>query len=342
MFVGRIERLKGVGVIAAALNEFLARHPHARFRFIGPDTGSAPEGKSMRLYAQSLLRADVAGRVEFTGELCGAEVERELAGALFCVLPSLWENFSMTCCEAMAAGRTCVVGAGTGSVEVISDAGLVAERESPASLLDQMDRLYRDRGLLAELSGRAYGRIRSEYSQDRVAALRLGFYREVIENRRHRKPLAQRLATLPVQHLASLLPAIATLTGRLTGVMELRQTPGGRLLGIMNDIQQQTGHPAQVLLYGAGKHTARLLAERQVWESRGHRVVGLIDDHPRFATDPMYLDLPVRKLDQTVSEASAGQTIPPVVLSTDTYQDQFWAQTSSLRARGVQVFRLYE
>ena len=36
-----------------------------------------------------------------------------------------------------------------------------------------------------------------------------------------------------------------------------------------------------------------LLAERHAWESRGHRVVGLIDDHPRFAEGGSYLDLPV-------------------------------------------------
>jgi hypothetical protein len=30
-----------------------------------------------------------------------------------------------------------------------------------------------------------------------------------------------------------------------------------------------------------------------------------------------------------------------VVLSTDTYQDQFWGQTKGLRERGAAVFRLY-
>ena len=99
--------------------------------------------------------------------------------------------------------------------------------------------------------------------------------------------------------------------------------------------------PASVLLYGAGKHTDRLLSERHRWERHGHRVVGLIDDHPRFLQMPRYLGLPVRPLADVQSDAVAGNPLPAVVLSTDTYEDQFWQQTTSLRDHGVRVFRLY-
>jgi hypothetical protein len=109
----------------------------------------------------------------------------------------------------------------------------------------------------------------------------------------------------------------------------------------MEELSNGDGRRADVLLYGAGKHSARLLVERHLWESRGHRVVGLIDDHPRFAENPSYLDLPVRSLRAVEANVLGGKETPVVVLSTDTYQDQFWAQTKSLRARGVEVFRLY-
>jgi hypothetical protein len=46
----------------------------------------------------------------------------------------------------------------------------------------------------------------------------------------------------------------------------------------------------------------------------------------------------VRSLRAVEAEA---RTSAAVVLSTDTYQDQFWDQTQGLRERGVQVFRLY-
>ncbi|HSZ58134.1 MAG TPA: hypothetical protein VK797_20895, partial [Tepidisphaeraceae bacterium] len=89
------------------------------------------------------------------------------------------------------------------------------------------------------------------------------------------------------------------------------------------------------------KHTARLLSERHRWETRRHRVVGIIDDHPRFAQSPVHLDLPVQSLESAKARVRAGQMLPPVVLSTDTYEEQFWAQCAPLRAAGVPVLRLY-
>ena len=129
------------------------------------------------------------------------------------------------------------------------------------------------------------------------------------------------------------------MTGVLAGVHRPAATPGARLLRIME--AHAGGRPVEVLLYGAGKHTARLLAERHVWESRGHRVVGLIDDHPRFAEGGMYLDLPVSSARSMERRMATSRERPVVVLSTDTYQDQFWTQTKALREAGVAVFRLY-
>ena len=146
-----------------------------------------------------------------------------------------------------------------------------------------------------------------------------------------------KLQMLPSTTTAAVLPALVRLTGALVGLAPAA-TPGARLLRIMEEVRGRSGKATEVLLYGAGKHTARLLSERHVWEAAGHRVIGLIDDHPRFAEAGEYLDLPVRSLRATEPGASASTT---VVLSTDTYQDQFWGQTKGLRERGAAVFRLY-
>ena len=118
-------------------------------------------------------------------------------------------------------------------------------------------------------------------------------------------------------------------------------SPGRRLSAICETITSTHREPARLLLYGAGKHTARLLSERHAWERHGHCVVGIIDDHPKFTDSPTFLDLPVRSLAAVEAAIKAGQSSAPVVLSTDTYEDQFWEKTSSLRSLGVPVFRLY-
>jgi hypothetical protein len=298
----------------------------------------------MRQYVQSRLAPGVARRVEFTGELSAARVEQELRGCRFCVQPSRWENFSVGCCEAMAAGRTVVVGGGTGSVEVLGDAGPVIDLRSPACLAEAMGRLWDDRAALHDLSRKAYARVRALCAPAEIARRRAEFYQQVIAARPGGGwgDRTDRLAALPPALLVPLLPALSGLTGVLAGVYRPTHTPGARLLEIMSGLGGPAGRPAAVVLYGAGKHTARLLAQRDLWESRGHRVVGLIDDHPRFAAGATCLGLPVRSLAEAVERCrSGGDAHPAVVLSTDTYSDQFWAQTQPLRDRGVAVFRLY-
>jgi glycosyltransferase involved in cell wall biosynthesis len=337
LFLGRIERLKGVERIAEALNLFLPRHPKAVFRFIGPDTASGPGGGSMRDHVRKLLLPEISGRVEFTGEIAHGQIERELRACSFCIQPSIAENFSMTCCEAMAAGRTVIVGSGTGSVEVVGDAGLAIDPRSSNDLAAAMERLWMDRALLVELSRRAYDRIRAEFSPGRMAEQRVAFYEGVIA--RFQRDRTQRLRTLSAGIAGAILPSLAALTGALAGVHQPTHTPGARLLRIMET--HGHGRPVNVVLYGAGKHSSRLLAERHLWESHGHRVVGLIDDHPRFAEGGACLDLPVWSPAAMERRVTDGNETPAVVLSTDTYQDQFWAQTARLREAGVAVFRLY-
>ncbi|HXE52642.1 MAG TPA: glycosyltransferase family 4 protein [Tepidisphaeraceae bacterium] len=340
VFVGRIERLKGVQTIAEALNQFLPGHPGATFRFVGPDTSTAAGGTSMRHWIEANLLPSVRGRVQFTGELEPAQIAKEWQAARFGVMPSLCENFSMACCEAMSFGRTLIVGNGTGSVELVGPAGIAVDPSDAAGLCRAMESLWVDSDQTDRLSRAAYDRILTLCNPVTVAETRVAFYQSAIDRfrSRGRSDLTGRLRTLPPPLAAALLPALTGIVGDLSGAAHCStHTPGLRLLNVMDQI----GQPARVLLYGAGKHTARLLSERHVWESRGHRVVGIIDDHARFAQTPVYLDLPVQSLEQARARILAGNLVPPVVLSTDTYQDQFWKQSEPLRAAGVPVFRLY-
>jgi glycosyltransferase involved in cell wall biosynthesis len=339
LFVGRLERLKGVRTLIDALNLFLPRHSNAVFRFIGPDTSTGPGGTSMRAWLESRLLPTVRARVQFSGELPPEQITREWEHTRFGVMPSLWENFSMACCEAMAAGRTVVVADGTGSIEVLGDSGLISDRESAESLCAAIEKLWLDDRELQKLSRAAFDRITTTFVPGRIAALREWFYREAIANfaAGGRDRTRRKLLSLPPACAAAVLPALVRMTGAMAGVTSQFQTPGTRLLQVMESLDA----PAEILLYGAGKHTARLMSERHLWESRRHRVVGIIDDHPQFALSPVYLDLPVQSLGSAKARVLAGEALPTVVLSTDTYEDQFWKQSAPLREAGVRVLRLY-
>ena len=115
-------------------------------------------------------------------------------------------------------------------------------------------------------------------------------------------------------------------------------TPGSRLLQKLDSHAPGSAKSVKFYLYGAGRHTARLLMEKSRWEAKGHRLIGLIDDHPRYQQDPQAHGLPVISLAAATTTLSARDI---VILSTDTFEHQFWKQTEPLRQRGITIHRLY-
>jgi glycosyltransferase involved in cell wall biosynthesis len=105
VFCGRLEAVKGAHLLPDALNVFVAQHPRARVRIVGPDTSTAPGGGSMRKWLDARLRVPV----EFVGEQSRTELAAELAAARFVIAPSLFDSYSYLCCEALAAGRPVIV-----------------------------------------------------------------------------------------------------------------------------------------------------------------------------------------------------------------------------------------
>jgi hypothetical protein len=149
---------------------------------------------------------------------------------------------------------------------------------------------------------------------------------------------------LPSVYTGPLLEAISRLTMFLAGVPDPAvKTPGMRLAAIMQEVAAAAKSPAKILLYGAGRHTSRLLAERHLWELAGHAVVGLVDDHPRFqaAGQNVHLGLPVQSAAQLLRRLPLEDRAVALVLSTDAFQEQFWSQTAALREAGLKVYRLY-
>ncbi|MBN1512364.1 MAG: FkbM family methyltransferase [Phycisphaerae bacterium] len=117
--------------------------------------------------------------------------------------------------------------------------------------------------------------------------------------------------------------------------------PAARVCRIMDSVGKTLGRPARMWLFGAGRHTNRLLEKRQSWESAGHRVVGLIDDDPAL-TGVGLLGLPVWPRVRFESAVAGGEVAPDaVILSSDTFEDHFWQITAAIRDHGVPVYRLY-
>jgi glycosyltransferase involved in cell wall biosynthesis len=179
LHVGRLERVKGVMVLAEAIPQVLQQCPHAHFTFVGDDRRTM-SGTSQRAEIESYLAAASAGaHVEFRGAVDQAELEACYQRADICVVPSmLYESFSYTCAQAMAAGKPVVATRIGGISETVEDgvSGILVSPGRADELASAIIQLLGD-GDLREQMGRA-GRekVAAEFDPLKIAQSTLHVY----------------------------------------------------------------------------------------------------------------------------------------------------------------------
>ncbi len=95
LFVGRLDRSKGVRMLARAFSAFHARHPGSRLRYVGPDEG---ERAGLEKYAK-----ENQFPVEFAQMPVG-QMPAVYSSASLTVLPSEYEGFGLCILESWACG----------------------------------------------------------------------------------------------------------------------------------------------------------------------------------------------------------------------------------------------
>ncbi|MEO6328708.1 MAG: glycosyltransferase family 4 protein [Ginsengibacter sp.] len=145
IFFGRLNVLKGLVNAGIAMRNILKKNPNWKFRLIGDD-GPGPTHKiKMRSWLKLQLKA-VIGQVEFIDGIEYEELPGMIAESEIVLLPSLFESFSYTCAEAMAAGKV-VVGSKIGGMADLLDggkAGLLIDPYKPVEIERAIDDLISD------------------------------------------------------------------------------------------------------------------------------------------------------------------------------------------------------
>jgi D-inositol-3-phosphate glycosyltransferase len=156
LFVGRLERLKGVDIAIRALALLRDRaHDDVRLLVVGEDSrdGDESEKQRLKIIARELGLRD---RVVFVGSVAHHELPYFYGAADVCVMPSYSESFGFVGLEAQACGLP-VIGSGvTGLRSVIRDGvtGYLVDGHDPAAYAERIGRLLDDREL-AEHMGRS-------------------------------------------------------------------------------------------------------------------------------------------------------------------------------------------
>lgn len=183
LFVGRLERLKGVEIAIRALALLSDRsNPDLRLLVLGEDSRDGDESEEERLKAIA-NELGIRDRVDFLGSVAHHELPYFYSAADACVMPSYSESFGLVGLEAQACGCPVVASDVPGLRSVVRDhvSGYLIDGHDPATYAERLGRLLAD-PQLAQQMGRRGSLLAQRFSWTRTADRLETLFDGVIEN----------------------------------------------------------------------------------------------------------------------------------------------------------------
>ena len=175
LFVGRLEKRKGLRYLLEAYSKLKWELPDIRLIVVGPGN---PDKESYRILSSHALRD-----VEFVGRVSYDELPRYYATAdIFCSPATGAESFGIVLLEAMSAGKPVVASDIEGFRGILTDGeqGLLVPKKDPDALANALGRLARDPELRSKLGGQG-SRSAEGYRWEVVAGLVEEYYNRCIQ-----------------------------------------------------------------------------------------------------------------------------------------------------------------
>jgi glycogen synthase len=181
LHVGRLERVKGIEVLAQAISRVVEQCPRARFVFIGEDRSDG-QGSTWKKRLQEYFREqNVDDHVQLLGSLHQDELISWYQRADIAVVPSLlYESFSYTCAQAMTAGLPVIASRIGGIPETVGDCGLIVEPGNVPLLVESILKLGRSPSLRQSLGECARRRAGEAFDSAPVAKLAQDYYQTLL------------------------------------------------------------------------------------------------------------------------------------------------------------------
>jgi len=190
LFVGRLEKRKGLHILMKAIPSVLQEVPKTTFLIIGRDTlinTQSPNfnGRQDISFKEMVLKdfpEACLNNVKFLGYVEPGQLDLYFRNCDLFIAPSLYESCGFVYLEAMSYGKP-VIGCGVGGVpEVIQDGvtGLLVPPEDPESLALAIVTLLKDKDRRFEMGRMARNHIETNFTREHMVENTLKAYSEII------------------------------------------------------------------------------------------------------------------------------------------------------------------
>jgi D-inositol-3-phosphate glycosyltransferase len=187
LFVGRIERLKGVDTLIEAMSSLQLKaeaHP-VHLAIIGGDPSASRKAMTVEMARLQTLCDELAvgQTVVFLGRRDQDKLPYYYSAAEVLVMPSHYESFGMVALEAMACGTPVIASEVGGLAYLVRDGetGFTIPDQEPEMLSDKISWLLNDK-LLHELMSFRAVEYAQDYAWEKIAKQIVGVYGEVVQD----------------------------------------------------------------------------------------------------------------------------------------------------------------
>ncbi|MDH5506007.1 MAG: glycosyltransferase family 4 protein [Anaerolineae bacterium] len=184
LYVGRIERGKGVEPLVKCIPEVVRQYPDVKFVFIGNRHPSLPSDALNTLIAEY----GVENHLQILDPVERDEIFAYLHFASIVAMPSYYETFGFTFVEGMAMKKPVVGFGGSSLEEIVGDRenGIVVRLGDIQALAENILRLLQDEEQAENMGVNGYNRVKENFSKEVVLPKFMDFYR-TISNRQESK-----------------------------------------------------------------------------------------------------------------------------------------------------------
>jgi glycogen synthase len=215
LFVGRLERRKGVDNLLAAARELIEDGVAVEFTLAGANADPSFRASFER---EAMGRPALSEAVHFAGLVSDTQLHSLYADCDIVCVPSRYESHGVVLIEAMMFGKpivTCDAG-GIGEVVSDEDSALLSPPDDPHALAESLRRVAASADLRAELGARGRVNYEQRFDAGAVARQMVSFLEHVIGiHHAAASDVAGRLGTLLADELALAPEDARTLAGEL-------------------------------------------------------------------------------------------------------------------------------